>query len=264
PNYDTGNCGFVSYAIPSQTGDNQFVTRVDWTINPKNNFYARYFIDGYQLPAFYSPDNILITTQSGNSQRVQTFTMGEAYTISSRTVNTVHLTIMRRRNNRGYNSQAINAGALGVNLFQPEPGLQLADTRFTIGGGTNSVSPFNDNTRAIDDDVTMLRGKHQIVFGGQWVQNQLNISNAYESNGTFTFTGVFSGNGPNGGTATGDPELDFLQGALQAFQQSKFQQNALRGPIPSLYIQDTYRASPRLTLTGGLRRAPNYMPVDVF
>jgi hypothetical protein len=264
PNYDTGNCGFVSYAIPLQTGDNQFVTRVDWTINPKNNFYGRYFIDGYQLPAYSGSDNILITTQSGNSQRVQTFTMGEAYTISSRTVNTAHLTIMRRRNNRGYNPQAINAGALGVNLFQPEPGLQLAATRFTIGGGTNSVSHFNDNTLAFDDDVTMLRGKHQLVFGGQWVQNQLNISNAYESNGTFTFNGVFSGSGPNGGTVTGDPELDFLQGALQAFQQSKFQQNALRGPVPSLYIQDTYHASPGLTVTAGLRWAPAYMPVDVF
>jgi Carboxypeptidase regulatory-like domain len=265
PAYDTGNCGFVSYAIPSQISDNSFVTRVDWTINAKNNLYGRYFIDGYQAPAFYSPNNILITTQSGNEQRVQTFTVGEAYTISNKTVNNAHLTIMRRRNNRGYAPDDINAATLGVNLFQAEPnGLQLAATRFTIGGGTNSVSHFNDNTLAFDDDVTMLHGKHQFVFGGQWVQNQLNISNAYESNGTFTFTGVYSGNGPNGGTATGDPELDFLQGALQAFQQSKFQQNALRGPIPSLYIQDTYRANTRLTVTGGLRWAPAYLPVDVF
>ena len=92
-------------------------------------------------------------------------------------------------------------------------GLQLATSKFTIGGGTNSVSHFNDNTLAFDDDVTMIRGKHQIVFGGEWVQNQLNIGNAYESNGVFTFTASTAGNGPNGGTATGDPELDFLQGA---------------------------------------------------
>ncbi len=201
----------------------QFVTRVDWTINAKNNLYGRYFIDGYQAPAFYSPTNILITTQSGNLQRVQTFTLGEAFTISNRTVNTAHLTIMRRRNNRGYAADDINAATLGVNLFQSEPnGLQLAATRFTIGGGTNSVSHFNDNTLAFDDDVTMIHGKHQFVFGGQWVQNQLNISNAYESNGTFTFTGVYSGNGPNGGTATGDPELDFLQGALQPSSRASF------------------------------------------
>ena len=79
---DDRNCGLVSYAIPSKQSDNQFVTRVDWTINAKNNLYGRYFIDGYQAPAFYSPTNILITTQSGNLQRVQTFTLGEAFTIS--------------------------------------------------------------------------------------------------------------------------------------------------------------------------------------
>lgn len=266
PAYDTGNCGFVSYAIPSQNFDNQFVTRVDYTINAKNNLYARYFIDGYQLPAFYSPTNILITTQSGNSQRVQTFTVGEAFTINSRTVNTAHLTIMRRRNNRGFAANDINAATLGVDLYQAVPnGLYLTvSNKFTVGGGTNSVSHFNDNTLAFDDDVTMLRGKHQLVFGGQWVQNQLNIANAYESNGNFAFGGNYSANGPNGGKATGDNNLDFLQGAMSSFQQSKQQQNALRAPIPSLYAQDTYHATSRLTVIAGIRWAPEFIPVDYF
>src|ERR1700730_14429709 len=33
PAVDTGNCGLVKYAIPLQTADNEFVTRVDYTIN---------------------------------------------------------------------------------------------------------------------------------------------------------------------------------------------------------------------------------------
>jgi hypothetical protein len=266
PAIDPNNCGMVQYAIPLQTSDNSFVTRVDWTINGKNNLYARYFLDGYQQPAFFYPNNILVTTQAGLSQRVQSFTIGEAFTISSRTVNTAHLTVMRRRNNRGYAANAINAGNLGVNLYQLEPnGLQMTiSNKYNIGGGTNSVSHFNDNTLAFDDDITMMRGKHQFVYGGQWVQNQLNISNAYETNGTFTFDGRYSTSGPNGTSAGGDPNLDLLRGAMSAFQQSKQQQNALRGPVPSLYFQDTYRASPRITVTGGLRWAPNFMPVDYF
>ena len=261
---DPNNCGTVFYAIPADVFDNEFVTRVDYTLNAKNNLYARYFIDGYQAPAFYSPTNILITTASGNVERVQTFTIGENYTASSKLVNSAHISILRRSNNRGYSPNDINAATLGVNVFQGEPnGLQLATGKFTIGGGTNSVSHFNDNTLAIDDDVTMLVGKHQFVFGGEFVRNQLNISNAYESNGIFSFNGSFSGSGPNGGSTIGDQNLDFLQGAQNSFQQSKFQQNALRAPIPSLYAQDTYHATKQLTLIAGIRWSPEYAPTDV-
>jgi hypothetical protein len=265
PAVDTQNCGLVSYSIPSQTADNEFVTRVDYTLNAKNNIFGRYFIDGYQAPAFYSPNNILITTQSGNIERTQSFTLGWIDSFTPNTVNAAHATVLRRVDNRGYNAGDINAATLGVNIFQPIPnGLQITEGKFTIGGGTNSVAHFNDNTLAVDDDVTMVRGKHQIIWGGEWVQNELNISNGYESNGTFTFNGEYSGSGPNGGTVIGDQGLDFLWGTLSAFQQSKQEQNALRGPIPSLYVQDTFHATPRLTLVAGLRWGPNYMPADYF
>jgi len=263
PAIDTNNCGLVKYSIPLIQSDNQFVTRVDYTINAKNNLYGRYFIDGYQAPAFFSPTNILITTQSGNIQRVQTFTLGESYAVTSKLVNSFHVTIMRRRNDRGYAPNDINLATLGVNIYQAVPnGLQLSETKFTIGGGTNSVSHFNDNTLALDDDVTLLLGKHQLVFGGSFTRNQLNISNAYESNGNLTIDGRYSANGPKGGSAGGDPTLDFLQGALATFEQSKFQGNALRGNIPGLYVQDTYHATKNLTLVAGLRWSPEFLPVD--
>jgi hypothetical protein len=272
PNVDIFNCGVVQYAIPSQTFDKQFITRVDYTINAKNNLYGRYLLDGYQLPAFFSPTNILLTTQSGNPlQRVQTFTLGENYTISGSTVNSAHVTILRRVNDRGYNSSDINAGNLGVALSYSDPvGLQLATSKFTIGGGTNSLSHFNDNTLAFDDDVTLVRGRHQMVFGGEFVRNQLNILNGFEGNGNFTFATAYSSYGPSGtkptGAATeiGDSSLDFLQGTMTAFVQSKQEQNALRAPIPSLYFQDTFHASKQLTIVAGLRWDPEFMPTDAF
>jgi len=115
--------------------------------------------------------------------------------------------------------------------------------------------------------VTWVKAKHQIAFGGEWVQNQLSIGNVYEGHGIFTFNGEYSGSGPKGGSTIGDQNLDFLMGTLGSstpFQQSKKQQNALRGPLPSLYIQDTYHATPRFTLVGGLRWGPWIAPVDYF
>lgn len=266
PSIDTSNCGVVKYSIPLQTFDNQFVTRVDWTIGPKHNVYGRYMIDGYQQPAFFYPNNILVTTQSGNIERVQSFVLGDAYTFTNNLVNSAHITVLRRVDNRGYSLSDINAAdALGVQLYQASKhGLQISEGKWTVGGGTNSLSHFNDNSLTVEDDLTWVHGKHQVMFGGQLVRNQLNIGNIYEGNGNFSFNGEYSGSGPAGGNTIGDQNLDFLMGTLSGFEQSKQQQNALRGPIPSLYVQETYHASTRLTITGGLRWNPNYMPVDYF
>ncbi len=260
-------CGKVLYSIPNNQTDNEFVTRVDWAVSGRHHFFGRYFIDGYQLPSYFSPTNIFVTTQSGNIERTQSFTAGEDWTISSQTVNSLHATLLRRSNNRGYAPNDINAATLGSNIYQAEPnGLQISAGRFTIGGGTNSVAHFNDNTIAVDDDITMVRGKHNLVWGGEFVRNQLNIFNAYESNGTFTFssTGTYSGNGPAGGSKKGEPLLDFLAGTLSAFEQSKFQQNAMRGNIPSVYVQDTWHASRQMTAVAGIRWSPDFFPVDYF
>lgn len=275
-------CGHVQYAIPNLINDKQFVTRVDYTINPKHNLYGRYFLDGYQAPAPYQATNILVTTQSGNIERVQNFTIGENWTISSKLVNTIHATVSRRVNNRGYNPADINLATIGVKAFQLIPnGLQLSVSTasknhgFTIGGGTNSVAHFNDNAFSISDDLTWVKGKHQFVMGGEFLRNQLNISNGYESNGNGSFNGFYSSNGPtgtgactSGGSpsqcAAGDANLDFLSGAQSSFEQSKQQQNALRAPIPSLYIQDTFHATSRVTVVGGVRWVPEFFPVDYF
>lgn len=271
PAVDVLGCGLVSYSIPSNTSDNQFVTRVDYTIGAKNNLYGRYFVDGYQSPAPYSPTNILLTTQSGNVERVQSFTLGENYVVNSKIVNSAHATLLRRANRRGYSSSAINASAIGVNLYQgQDQGLQLGTGKFSIGGAANSVAVFNDNTLVLEDEVTMLWGKHQIVFGGAFSRNQLNISNANASNGAFSFNANRSAYGPSGTRPVGAPaqlgdaSLDFLRGTLNSFQQSAKAQNALRASLPSLYVQDTFHASKQLTLVAGLRWSPQYMPVDYF
>ena len=262
---DTNNCGLVTYSIPLATYDNEFVTRVDYAISSKQNLYGRYFIDGFQEPAYFFPTNIFVTTQAGLIQRTQSFVLGDAYTFTPHLVNAAHITILRRVDKRGYAPNDINAATLGVNAYQMvKNGLQVSGGKWSIGGGTNSVSHFNDNSLTINDDVTWVHGKHQVMFGGAWVQNQLNIGNVYEGNGNFGFNGEYSGSGPGGGSVIGDQNLDFLWGTLSSFEQSKQQQNALRGPFPSLYIQDTYHASQRLTLVGGLRWSPNIMPHDYF
>ena len=270
PLVDLNNCGLVHYAIPNITTYNEFDTRVDYTVNEKNNLYARYFIDSTQVPSFYSPTNIFLTTQNGNPEiRYQTLTFGENHVFRADLVNTMHFTATRRQLSRGFAPGVPNMNTFGVKLYQDVPnGLWVNCSGNShcanFGGGSNLSAVIDDNIPIdFSDDVVWIKGKHQIYIGGEFVRNQFNLNNGYESNGNFTVDGKWSG---PGGT-TGDGNLDFLEGALanpSGFNISKRQKNALRGYIPTLYAQDTYHATPKLTLTAGIRWQPLFFPHDYF
>jgi len=271
-NTGAGGNGLVKYAIPQQLTENLFVSRIDWSINSKHSLYGRYLLDGYNNAAFFAPTNALVTSSPGNQERVQALTLAETYIITDKLVNTFHATFDRRRNNRGPAAAGLESSSIGITLND----LSTEGMQTTISGGTGawsiycgtcSAAHFNTNTLSITDDVNWTHGKHQIAFGGEWVQTELNVSNIYEGNGTFTFNGTFAQKGPalSGTIGTGaEGNLDFLTGSMSSFGQSKAQQNALREPIPSLYVQDTYHATSKLVLNAGIRWDPEFVATDYF
>jgi Carboxypeptidase regulatory-like domain len=265
----TSPCGTVNFSIPFLQDENQFVTRIDATLTQRNSLYGRYFLDGYQNPAYYSPTNVLLTTSPGIYARVQSLTVGETFVINANTVNAFHATATRRRINRGSAATGINASSLGINIFAPVPiGIQLTLTnKWGIYCGTCAPGDFNVNAFSVSDDLNMSRGKQQIAFGGEFARAQFNSFNAFTSNGNFSFSGTYSQKGPNG-TSTGgtgtDANLDFLTGSMSGFSQSLPQENAFRAPIPSLYFEDVYHPTKRLVLSAGVRWSPEFFAVDVF
>jgi hypothetical protein len=273
-NYVNATNGQVSFKIPSETYDNEFVTRVDYTINQRNNLYARYFIDGYQSPSFFAKagtnGGILQTSQApGNYERVQTAVIGEAFTWRPNLVNSFHASGSKRVDLR-QSAPGINGNSLGIIQYDQVPtNLELETTGGSFASwntycGTCSNGYFNVDDEGVSDDLTWIKGQHQLVVGGEFVKVHFNEVAGFQANGNYTFNGEFSANGPVGGTTFGNGNLDFLMGAMSSFGQSKEQQLALRGPVPSLYIQDTYHAGKRLTLAGGIRWEPEFMPRDQF
>ena len=260
--------GEVKYALPGDYTENQFVTRIDATLSSKNSLYGRYFLDGYAHPAAWDPTNALVTAQYGNLERVQSLTIGENYIFNAHTVNSVHITADRRRDDRQPAAQGISPNSVGISMYNIDPNFFRfsVSSKFGLYCGTCALSHFNVNTFAISDDVNLVRGKHQIIFGGEYARSQFNAGNHYEMNGSFSFNGNFSQTGPaqNQPKLSSDANLDFLTGALYGFEQSKAQQNALRAPIPTLYIQDTWQATRELVITAGVRWQPEFMPTDYF
>ncbi len=250
------SCGQVTYAIPANNNEYEALGRVDWTINQKHTFFGRYFIDNYTLNASFDPANALVTTSPGNAERAQSITLGDTYTFNPTSINSVHFTFDRRRDNRGPAAKGLSPQDIGSNVFSSDPNFLAISvgSRFSLYCGTCNTAVFNTNTWSYADDVTLIRGRHQIMFGAEIIRTQFNGNNHYDLDGTYSFSQSF----------TGDNLADFMLGTLSSYAQSKPQLTANRQTSPGLYVQDTFRANDHLTVTGGLRWEPMLFPQDFF
>ncbi|MBV8895909.1 MAG: TonB-dependent receptor [Acidobacteriaceae bacterium] len=252
----TNGCGQVTYGIPANTNEYETIGRVDWVISPKHTFFGRYFIDDYTLNASYQSSNALVTTNPGNAERAQTITLGDTYTLSPATVNSAHATFERRRDNRGPAPNGISPQSIGSQVFSQDPDFLLltVTNHFSTYCGTCNHAYFNTNTWAYTDDFTMIRGRHQIMFGASVIRTQMNANNNYDLDGTYGFTQALSG----------DNLADFMLGDLSTYNQSRVQATANRQTDPGLYVQDTWRATDTLNVTAGVRWEPMLFPQDVY
>jgi hypothetical protein len=254
--------GLVQIALPAINQEDQYVGRVDYTINQKHTTFFSFFVTNYKAPAFYQPNNLLVTTTAGNDERVMHYTLGETFVISPKLVNTFHGTYARRRDNRGP-AGGINGTNVGVNFYPYVPNdFRLSVTNgFNIGCGTCSPGFFNTNTEDFSDDVDYLRGKHQIAVGAEYMRTGDNTRSGYLQNGSFSFSGGLSG-ARNGNV--GESLIDFLTGQQNAFSQSRAQQTSYRQNIFSAYVQDTFHATKKLTVSAGVRYEPYFVAIDKF
>lgn len=253
----TDPCGAYNYAIPSIDNEDQVIGKVDFVASQKQSITGRYFIDDFRAPAPFDIHNLLLTTTPGNWERSQSFTIGDNYTFSANLINSFHGTVTRRRDNRAPDPRDINPTTLGVKMYAAVPGFLLISgitSYFSVGCGTCAPGFFNVNSLQLADDVDWIRGKHHFAFGVDYIQTQNNTLTGFDENGTFSFTGAVSGDGL----------ADFLLGQQAGFTQSRAQKVAYREKIPSLYAQDTYKATRGLTITAGLRWEPSIWPQDYF
>ncbi len=249
-------CGKITYGIKTTGDENQIIGRIDWIHNSKHSLNGRYFTSGYINPPVYDGSNLLTTTVPGNDERAQSLTIGDTYSFSPTILNSFHATATRRRDDRGVASGITNPTALGLNVTSGIPNfVQIAVSNyFSVGCGTCAPGHFNVNSFHYSDDVDIIRGRHQMAFGVNYIRDQMNVINGFQENGSYTANGQFSN----------DALADFLLGNVSDFQQSNPLQNATRVSVFATYFQDSIRLNPRLTINFGIRWEPSFPAYDYF
>ncbi len=182
-------------------------------------------------------------------------------TITPSLVNEVRYGYTRLFNSIGTLSAFSNdvVSALGVPGLQPGlpatwgiPNITLNGDGFSnIGDSTDGPYVIQNNSLQFVDNVSWIKGKHTFRFGFEYTRQNFNQVGNQFSRGNF----VFQPNATQSPTHTGgDAFAEFLLGDLYqstvavAIASANYQRNA-----ESAFVDDTYKITPRITLSLGLR-----------
>jgi Carboxypeptidase regulatory-like domain/TonB-dependent Receptor Plug Domain len=124
------------------------------------------------------------------------------------------------------------------------PGVTIGNFWSWLGVGAQpNFSKTGDGI--FSDDLSWIHGRHVVQVGGLYMWNILRVNASAFAQGNFSF---------GSGGHTGDTAGDFLLGTLTSYSQSNVQRaGVFHQHWFELYAQDDFKASPRLTLSYGLR-----------
>src|SRR5439155_23900906 len=214
------------------------------------------------------PDNVLTSTGYGADDTAQSLAFGDTYVFSPSLVNSFRISGNRVGANK-LPAKFFSPADVGIkNLYSYIPQFTaITGPGFSLGLPANfAVSTTAMTNFGVNDDLTLIRGAHQFAFGGSVSRGLLYTRSNAWAPGVMIFTGAIPNVGaiPGLGTpivGTGAAMTDFLTGRITSLHQANPNPENLTQSYFSLYLQDTRKATGRLTLSYGLRWAP-FLPMQ--
>ena len=189
-------------------------------------------------------------------------TLGYTHTFGKQIINSLRWNFSRNRSYTlpGFAFGANVAAALGINGVSNDPiNYGPPNLSFTNFGALNDASAVlnRSQTSGVNDSVTMVRGKHNLSFGGEFRRMQINSLTDANGRGSFTFSGLETSAFDAQGQPVQNTGYDFADFLLGRPQSSSVRfgtsSNYFRASAYSLFSQDDYRIAPNLSVIVGLR-----------
>ena len=246
--------GLTAKGQPEFTGlgaqprnDRNALIRIDWNVSERHKIDARYNLidaDDATAPGVNSQSQGVPTYEISANHAVSNFgNIADTWVVTSNIVNTFRVGYKRYIvANPPVDSKTWNT--FGGNFV--EPGMPVAPVinvsgAYKLGStGQANASVVNENIEVLDQ-MTWTRGKHNFQFGANFLR--LQYLNKTDYPGTLGFSTTFTGLAP------ADESLGLLT-SIQA--NSRLIQGGINHSIFS-YIQDDWRATPKLTINLGVR-----------
>ena len=235
------------FSLPNNFTEAEITARADQEITSKDKIFERYFSDAFILAGLENTANIL-TLANGASNHYYNALISETHTFNAHVVNNFIISDQIQNDGRGPVASAVDVADFGVTgVYQP-PLKQISQIQvanyFTVS--TLGQATFRRGNYTLTDDIHFLLGKHNIDAGYHGEVSKVDVDNLNSLPGQFNFSP----------TGTGDSAASFEFGYLFQMNQANGQLFKPRGKFQGAYVQDSWKATPRVTLDYGLRWEP--------
>jgi hypothetical protein len=251
----TDPCGQVTYTLRGDSDERQYVSRVDYQRTSNDTIFGRYMATKFDKPIpMREGDTPLALYDAANNTNVLGFDAlahslaprGHAcsrlqyreFAATSRTTAAASIVSPRRRSSRTTSGRMSTAT------------LHMSGSSSCRATGSRSTtlvpSRFTMQASQMSDDLTLVRGNHQLAVGGSLAYWQFHFLSHARSGGNWNFTGQLTGLGL----------ADLLMGRVGRLEHGGPAILPMEQWYTSLYAQDAWRMSGRITLNAGLRWEP--------
>ena len=245
-------CGEIRYGRNADQNESIYVGKVDYQKSDRHSLFTRYSMHQLFTASGYDGKNILsVGSQPDYDRRAQSAVVGDTFLIGANVVNSFRATLFRVSNVKDVPQDFFTLSEMGVkNLWYPDGWKKMAAVSVTNGfsliGAPAYPGPTNYMGYQFSNDVSWVRGPHQLAVGGSFVHTKMSVLAGTAAIGTFTFRTSFTNLGLG----------DFMLGEVDNWQQGNVASWHPRQNYIGLFVQDTWKATSKLTMNLGVRWEP--------
>ncbi len=247
------NTNNYNYLAPTTAPKRKYFGRFDADVLNNNRITgSAAWNDGPQLP--FSP--VAPLNRAPGDVENMSGQLSDYWTISAHATNEFRIGFMGEYDQ--FHPDTLNQGwpaKLGLQFSKADvfPTATISNY-YALGSGLNTA--YKENVFDISDQLTLIRGRHIMHFGGQFIVFRADSTawgNIYGAN--VGFTGVYTAGSNVGALAstTGSAYADFLLGYAQNWSATISPEYGGRLKNPGVFFQDDFKVSRKLTLNLGLR-----------
>ena len=241
-------CGKITYSDSDDEDAWQGVSRLDYQMSSNHSMFGRYMATVHKEdPAYRVTGNLLNTSNPGGDKTAQSLALGDTMIFGSNTVHSLRFAFNRTAITRSQ-EPFFDAKALGIDFYSYMPNemvLTILDG-FNVGGGTSTTAKYDTNSYQLTQDLTMVRGSHQLAVGANLAYWKSLQTSHQRSGGNWSFDGSITGLGL----------ADFMLGRLAQLEHGGPGGANMTQLYMGLFAQDAWRATNRVTVNAGLRWEP--------